>query len=58
MGEDQPADAYVSFALRPDATVERMTLSPVSPAIDFSFDYRDLSFAPVPSVAAHDGTTR
>ena len=49
MGEDQPADAYVSFALRPDGTIERMTLAPVSPAIDFSFDYRDLLFTPVPA---------
>ena len=48
MGEDQPADAYVSFALAPDATIERMTLSAVSPAIDFSFDYQDLLFRPLP----------
>ena len=48
MGEDQPADAYVSFALRPDAGIERMTLRAVSPAIDFSFDYQDLLFTPVP----------
>ena len=49
MGDDQPADAYVSFALAPDASIERMTLSPVSPAIDFSFDYQDLLFRPVPA---------
>lgn len=49
MGDAQPADAYVSFAFRPDATVERLTLRPVSPAIDFSFDYQDLLFTPVPS---------
>ena len=49
MGDAQPADAYVSFAFRPDATVERMTLRPVSPAIDFSFDYEDLLFVPSPA---------
>jgi hypothetical protein len=48
MGEDQPADAYVSFALQPDAGIERMTLRAVSPAIDFSFDYQDLLFTPAP----------
>jgi CubicO group peptidase (beta-lactamase class C family) len=54
MGEEQPADAYVTFALRPDASVERMSLRPVSPAIDFSFDYQDLLFTPVPD-AIGDG---
>jgi hypothetical protein len=48
MGQDQPADAYVSFALAPDASIERMTLAAVSPAIDFSFDYQDLLFRPMP----------
>jgi hypothetical protein len=52
MGEERPADAYVTFALRPDASVERMTLRPVSPAIDFSFDYQDLLFTPVPDASA------
>lgn len=47
MSDRQPADAYVTFALRPDASVERVTLEPVSPAIDFSFDYKDLLFTPV-----------
>jgi CubicO group peptidase (beta-lactamase class C family) len=52
MSDETPADAYVSFALKPDASIERMTLTPVSPAIDFSFDYRDLLFTPVPADAA------
>jgi CubicO group peptidase (beta-lactamase class C family) len=47
MSDTQPADAYVTFALKPDASIERMTLAPVSPAIDFSFDFQDLLFAPV-----------
>ena len=49
MSDATPADAYVSFALRPDASVERMTMAPVSPAIDFSFDFQDLLFTPVPA---------
>jgi len=47
MSEETPADAYVSFALKPDASIERMTMAPVSPAIDFSFDFQDLLFSPV-----------
>ncbi len=48
MSDEAPADAYLSFALKPDASIERMTMVPVSPAIDFSFDYQDLLFTPVP----------
>ena len=48
MSDAAPADAYVSFALRPDASIERMSMAPVSPAIDFSFDFQDLLFTPVP----------
>jgi CubicO group peptidase (beta-lactamase class C family) len=54
MSESQPADAYLTFALKPDASVERLTLQPVSPAIDFSFDFQDLLFTPVqPERAPH-----
>ena len=42
MSDESPADAYVTFALKPDASVERMTMAPVSPAIDFSLDFQDL----------------
>ncbi len=52
MSDTQPYDAYVSFALKPDASIERMTMAPVSPAIDFSFDFQDLLFRPVPPPAA------
>ncbi len=48
MSDESPADAYVSFVLKPDGSIERMTMAPVSPAIDFSFDYQDLLFPPVP----------
>ena len=51
MSDTQPADAYVSFALKPDASIERMTMAPVSPAIDFSFDFQDLAFTPVAPAA-------
>ncbi len=39
--------AYVSFALDAEGHVERITLKPVSPLADFSYDYQDLLFTPV-----------
>jgi hypothetical protein len=39
--------AYVTFGLGPDGGVERVTLKPVSPLADFSYDYQDLMFVPV-----------
>ena len=39
--------AYVTFGLDADGKVERVTMKPVSPAADFSYDYQDLLFAPV-----------
>lgn len=41
------ADAYVSFALRPDGSIDNFRMAAVSPAADFSFDYQDLTFRPV-----------
>jgi CubicO group peptidase (beta-lactamase class C family) len=41
------ADAYVSFALNPDGSIERMKMQPVSTETDFSFDFQDLNFTPV-----------
>ncbi|WP_226633904.1 serine hydrolase [Novosphingobium profundi] len=43
--------AYVTFALDADGKVERITLKAVSPLADFSFDYHDLLFRPVPQDA-------
>jgi CubicO group peptidase (beta-lactamase class C family) len=43
------ADAFVTFALKPDGAVEQMKMVPVSPLTDFSFDFQDLLFTPVPS---------
>ena len=42
-------DAYGSFALTPQGTIESMKMLPVSPLADFSFDYQDLLFRPVAS---------
>ena len=38
--------AYVNFGLDADGNVERITLRPVSPIADFSWDYQDLLFTP------------
>jgi hypothetical protein len=40
--------AYVTFSLGADGKVERITMKPVSPLADFSFDYQDLLFTPAP----------
>lgn len=38
--------AYVTFALDAQGKVERVTMKPVSPTADFSFDYQDLLLKP------------
>ena len=38
--------AYVTFGLGADGKVERITMKPVSPIADFSFDYQDLNLMP------------
>ena len=40
------ADAFVTFSLKPDGTIEQMKMAAVSPLTDFSFDFQDLIFAP------------
>ena len=46
------ADAYVTFALHPDGSIERMKMAPISTETDFSYDFQDLLFTPVkPPVA-------
>ena len=40
------ADAYVTFALEPDGTVEQAKMRAVSPTTDFSFDFDDLVLKP------------
>ena len=46
------ADAYVTFALNPDGTIERMKMAAISKETDFSYDFHDLSFTPVKAKAA------
>jgi hypothetical protein len=41
------ADAYVTFALNPDGSIERMKMQPISTETDFSYDFQDLNFVPV-----------
>jgi CubicO group peptidase (beta-lactamase class C family) len=38
---------YVTFSLGAEGDVERVTMKPVSPTADFSFNYQDLLFTPV-----------
>jgi CubicO group peptidase (beta-lactamase class C family) len=38
---------YVTFSLDADGRVSQVTMKPVSPIADFSFDYQDLRFRPV-----------
>jgi CubicO group peptidase (beta-lactamase class C family) len=40
------ADAYVTFALHPDGSIEQVKMQAVSPATDFSFDFQDLLLKP------------
>jgi CubicO group peptidase (beta-lactamase class C family) len=41
------ADAFVTFALNPDGTIDQAKMRAVSPATDFSFDFQDLLLTPV-----------
>jgi hypothetical protein len=42
-------DAYVTFALGPDGSIETMKMAAVSPLADFSYDFQDLLFKPAVS---------
>jgi CubicO group peptidase (beta-lactamase class C family) len=41
------ADAFVTFALNPDGTIDQVKMRAVSPSTDFSFDFQDLLLKPV-----------
>jgi len=41
------ADAYVTFALNPDGSIDQAKMRAVSPDTDFSFDFHDLLLKPV-----------
>ncbi len=45
------ADAWVTFALKADGSVEEVRMSAVSPLTDFSFDFHDLRLRPAPADA-------
>jgi hypothetical protein len=41
------ADAFLTFALQPDGSIERARMRAVSEDTDFSFDFHDLELKPV-----------
>jgi len=41
------ADAFVTFALKPDGSIDQMRMEAISPLTDFSFDFHDLVLRPV-----------
>lgn len=43
------ADAYVTFTLNAGGSIVNFKMIPVSPLADFSFDYQDLEFRPLPA---------
>jgi CubicO group peptidase (beta-lactamase class C family) len=48
------ADAYVTFSLKPDGSIEQIKMAAVSPLTDFSFDFHHLLLKPVGDVPAYD----
>ena len=40
------ADAYITFALNPEGTINHAMMKAVSPATDFSYDFHDLHLKP------------
>ena len=41
------ADAYATFSLKPDGSVDQLKIVPASDAVDFSFDFQHLELKPV-----------
>lgn len=41
------ADAYMTFSLTPEGTIEQAKMRAASPSVDFSFDFQDLLLKPV-----------
>ena len=50
-GDRNIEPAYVTFGLDAEGKVERITMKPLSPTADFSFDYQDLNFTPIAAAA-------
>jgi CubicO group peptidase (beta-lactamase class C family) len=42
------ADAYATFSLNPNGTIDALKMAPESPDVDFSFDFQDLLLRPAP----------
>jgi hypothetical protein len=42
------ADAFVTFALNPDGSIDQAKMKAISPSTDFSFDFQDLLLRPAP----------
>jgi CubicO group peptidase (beta-lactamase class C family) len=47
------ADAFATFWLNADGTVNQLRMVPASATVDFSFDFQDLVLKPVPDSTAH-----
>ena len=45
------ADAYVTFSLKPDGSIDQVKMEPVSSETDFSYDFQDLTLVPVKKTA-------
>lgn len=45
------ADAYVTFSLKPDGSIDRVKMEPISEETDFSYDFQDLNLVPVKAAA-------
>ncbi len=50
------ADAYVTFALNPDGSIDQAKMRAVSPETDFSFDFHDLLLKPKPPAKPQAGS--
>ncbi|RYD30078.1 MAG: DUF3471 domain-containing protein, partial [Verrucomicrobiaceae bacterium] len=44
------ADAFVTFALNPDGSIDQAKMRAISPAVDFSYDFHDLLLKPAAAV--------
>jgi CubicO group peptidase (beta-lactamase class C family) len=40
------ADAFVTFQLNPDGSIDQVRMEPASPDVDFSYDFQDLDLEP------------
>jgi len=43
---DMRADAFVTFQLNPNGTIDQVKMAPADPEVDFSFDFQDLLLKP------------